>query len=273
MKTNTLTWKLYKLIFLDLWHHQFFHSEMKPQQVAFSDQELASYLSELNIKIEGKDGQKSVDFKEDQPLTLFYADHPSSLDALFIFAFLKKVDPIFVSFLHNVLHFAFLEKRMIPVAAYFKAKQWNLLGMKMKFARSIENLSEKEAQAINKKVVPSVLETLDKGRSVIIFPSGGWGKWQDGIGFVVDKYYQKNPQGKLTLQPLKIKSFREIHSVCHSLCHWLGIRVKGKITIAVGEQYQLPDFAKKHSEIFLITDKKQRAKAIRAYLEEAYRKL
>jgi hypothetical protein len=271
MKTDTLTWKVYKLLFLDIWHHQFFHCKLKPQEVDFTDQELSDYLDELNLSIKGYQGSQEVKFTDKQPVTLFYANHPSTLDALYVYVLLKKVDPFFVSFLHNELHFKFLKKRTIPVAAYFKSQEPNVLGLKMKFAKAIEAMDKDQARRMNKQVSQKAVQKLAQGKSVVIFPSGGWGKWQDGIGFIINQFYEQYPKRELVLQPLKTKSFGEIHSVLHGLLHCMRIKVPGKVRIKVGKKILLSQLLK--NEIPQTNDLKQKAKSIRFYLEDNYKKL
>lgn len=88
----------------------------------------------------------------------------------------------------------------------------------MKLASRLENLNELEAREMNLQVPAKVMEKITLGDDVVIFPSGGWGKWQDGIGFALDMIYQEKPNLALNLQPIKIISFRELHSVVHG---WL----------------------------------------------------
>jgi hypothetical protein len=272
MKTESFAWKVYKLLFLDIWHHQFFHSRLKPQQTDFTEEQLADYLSELNLTVTGYRGNDKINFTKDQPVTLFYASHPSTFDAFYVYALLKKVDPFFVSFIHNQLHFKFLEKRIIPVAAYFKAQEPTLLGAKMKFAKVIEDLDEDQARRINRQVTQKAVQRLANGDSVVIFPSGGWGKWQDGIGFIISQFYEQYPKRELVLQPLKEKSFREIHSVLHGFLHSLGIKVPAQVRIEIGEKHLVSQLMNVET-IKQIKDPKKKSKKIRAYLEKAYQKI
>jgi hypothetical protein len=273
MKTNILSWKVYKFLFLDIWHHQFFHSKIKPQDVDLDRDKLDSYLKQLNLSVIGTDTDdgKEVIFTDEHPATLFYADHPSSLDALYFFTLLRHVNIFFVSFLHNKLHFKFLDKRMIPVASYFKSQQLNPLGMKLRFARRIEDMDEVQAKEMNFQVVPSAVEQLSKGNSVIIFPSGGWGEWQDGIGFIISKFHKKYPNKELIIQPLKMKSFGELQSVFHGVLHMFKIRVKAIVRIEVGRKFSLSKLSKE--AIFNTENEKQQAKSIRAFLEKSYKLL
>lgn len=273
MKTNILAWKIYKFLFLDIWHHQFFHSKIKPQDNDLRGDKLDEYLSELNLSVIGidiKDG-KEVIFTDDHPVTLFYTDHPSSLDALYFYAFLRHVDPYFVSFLHNQLHFKFLSKKIIPVAVYFKSQQLSPLGMKLRFARRIEDMNEVQAKEMNSQVVPNAVEQLSKGNSVIIFPSGGWGEWQDGIGFIISQFHEKYPNKELIIQPLKMKSFGEAHSVIHGYLNMLGIKIKAIVKIMVGHRFLLSKLSKE--VIFQTDNEKQRAKSIRSFLKKSYSQL
>lgn len=272
MRTDTLAWKVYKFIFLDIWHHKFFNSRLKPQEIDFTEEVLLKYFEEINLAVKGYRGVKEVKFTKEQPVTLFYASHPSTLDALYVYALLIKVNPFFVSFVHNELHFKFLKKRTIPVAAYFRAREPSLFGIKMKFARAIEEKNEDQARRINSQISQKVVQQLANGKSVVIFPSGGREKWQDGIGFIISQFYEQYPKRELVLQPLKEKSFGEIHSVLHSLLHSLGVNVFAEIKIEVGEEKLIYDLLN-NSVIKKIKDPKKKAKEIRAYLEKEYQKL
>lgn len=270
MNKDSFSWRIYKLVFLDVWHRKFFNSQIKPQEDFLEGNQLKKYLDELNVQVIGFKEGKQYSFDVNQPPTLFFANHPSTLDALFTYKLLQKVNPYFVSFIHNKYHFKFLEKRMIPVAAFFAAEKINLLGMKMRLAKRLENLNENEAHEINRKVPSEAVKLLSQGKSVVIYPSGGWGRWQDGVGFIIVEYLKQNPGNELILQPLKSKSFREIHQVIHGLMHCLGIKVLAKVKIEVGDQYFISEIGKKFSDI---NDEKSKAKAITICLEEEYKKI
>ncbi|MDH5533167.1 MAG: 1-acyl-sn-glycerol-3-phosphate acyltransferase [Candidatus Pacebacteria bacterium] len=270
MKINSLAWKIYKLIFLDFWHHQFFHSKIRPQDSDLNGDQLDEYLKDLGLLVKGIDinDGKEVIFTDDHPTTLFYADHPSTLDALYFYTLLRHVKPYFVSFIHNKLHFKFLGRKMIPVAAYFKSQQLSPLGMKLRFARRIEDMDEVQAREMNSQVVPIAVEKLSRGESVIIFPSGGWGEWQDGIGFIISQFHQKYPNKELIIQPLKMKSFGEFHSVIHGFLRMLGIKTTAVVQILVGHRFLLSKLSKE--VIFQTENEKQRAKSIRTFLKKTY---
>lgn len=264
-------WSLYRFLFLDLWHRRFFHLKHKPDLVDFTDAQKNEYLQELNLSL------KLVD-KNNQPIdalpktpTLYYGNHPSSLDALFVYFALFKKKPWIVSFIHNQLHFAFLKKHTIPVGAKMAAKKITPLGLKMKLACRLEKLSDDECRQINLGVPAEVAQKLLNGQDVVIFPSGGWGKWQDGIGFAIDLLYQQNRGAKINLQPLKIVSFREVHSVLHGWMHIFGFKIPGVVRLRFGDKKQLNDLDSLGLD--LIADSKMRAKKIRAWLESDYLQL
>lgn len=269
MKKTGWAWELYKLLFLDIWHRRFFNLSIKPQLVDFTEQQKNEYLKSLKIEVLSVDKKnQSLEFFPDSP-TLFYGNHPSSLDALFVHFVLFARRPWFVSFLHNQLHFAFLKNKTIPVSAYFAAQKFTLLGMKMQLARRLENLGEAESKKMNLEVANLVAKKVLQKDDVVIFPSGGWGRWQDGIGFALDIIYEKNPSFKLNLQPLKIVSFRELHSVIHGWLHVLGIKVNGKVKIRFGQTKTLQEMGKQ--SFMKLNDRKMRARAIRSWLEDDYR--
>lgn len=269
MKKTGWAWELYKLLFLDLWHRRFFNLEIKPQEADFSDKQRKDYLNSLNLEVESIGLDKLPLRNLPESPTLFYGNHPSSLDAMFVHFALFSRKPWFVSFLHNQLHFEFLRKRTIPVSAIFAAKKLTPLGMKMKLASRLESLDTDDSRKMNQAVPTLVAEKIFKKEDVVIFPSGGWGKWQDGIGFALDLIYEKNPKFNLNLQPIKIISFRELHSVIHGWLHVLGLKVGGKVKIHFGQTKTLQEMG---AQSFMkMKDKKLRAKAIRAWLEEDYR--
>jgi hypothetical protein len=273
MKKKTLVWKIYKFLFLDFWHRKFFNSEIKPQEEDFSDDKLIEeYFKELNLKVFGFDviKKEKVAFKKQSNPTIFYVNHPSSLDALFVFYFLKRIDPIFISFAHNSLFFKFLESRTIPVAARQRSKVNDLLGMKLKLAAVLEDFDKEQSKTNNKLVVGKAVKQLAAGRSIVIFPSGGFGDWKDGIGFIIGQYYDENPTKDLFLQPLKMTSFGEAKSVYHGMLHTLGIKIKSVVKIKVLPETSLSELNKLN--FFKEKDKKKRAKAIKKYLEDNYKK-
>lgn len=271
MKKTGWAWNIYQLLFLDLWHRRFFNLSLKPQNIDFSKQQKDEYLKSLKIQIESVDqGGRLIENLPPSP-TLFYGDHPSSLDAMWVYFALFGRKLWFVSFLHNQLHFLFLKNRTIPVAAWFAAQKLTPLGIKMRLASRLENLNEVGAKKMNLTVPELVREKIFQGDDVVIFPSGGWGKWQDGIGFALDLIYEKNPNLSLSLQPLKIFSFREIHSVLHGWSHVFGFDIEGKVRIRFGEAKTLSELGKQ--SFMQLKDRKQRAKAIRAWLEKDYQSL
>ncbi len=271
MKKNGWVWEIYKLLFLDLWHRRFFNLSIRPQDTDFSLSEKEEYLQQLNLSIVCVDGKNHQLDRLSASPTLFYGDHPSSLDAMFVYFALFGRKLWFVSFLHNQLHFKFLKSRTIPVASRFAAQKLTPLGMKMRLASRLENLDEKMAREMNFNVPEVVADKVFKKEDVVIFPSGGWGKWQDGIGFALDLIYRKNPSLSLNLQPIKIVSFREIHSVLHGWAQVFGFKVDGVVKIRFGQHKTLAEMGKQG--FMKQKDQKLRAKAIRAWLEEDYRQL
>lgn len=268
MVKKSLKWKIYKLLFLDIYHHKFFNSEVKPQDDYLTEKKFEKYLSDLNLEIIATRNGKEIKFDDDQPVTLFYGDHPSTLDAFFIYYVLRKVDPYFVSYVHNKYHFKFLENRTIPVSEYFASKKINPLGLKLRLA-TMDNYTQEKANWINSQVCHKAVYQLSKGNSVVIFPSGGWGHWHDGIGFIVSQFHEQFPSRKLMLQPFKEKSFGEVHSVVHSILHTIGIKVPGKAIINFGQEI---NSTKIYKEKFKdIEGNKKRAKSIRSYLEKKYK--
>lgn len=268
MKKTGSVWKIYKLIFLDIWHRYFFNLTIKPQDLDFTLEQRDQYLDSLNLSLQLVDGQGQPVKQLPASPTLYYGNHPSSLDSLFYYFSLFAQQPWIVSFLHNQLHFAFLQRRTIPVGAKFIAQKITPLGLKMKLASRLENLSDQACLKMNRAVPKVVVEKLLKGENVAIFPSGGWGEWQDGIGFALDLLLRTKPDLKLTLQPLKIVSFRELHSVLHGWLHVIGVNVAGLVTIKVGQSMTLAEL--KTQPFISLTDPKSRAKAIRAWLEKGY---
>jgi len=274
MKKTGWVWEIYKLLFLDIWHRRFFNlpiQTLQPQSADFSLKEKEEYLKQLNLYISCLDEKNHQIDKLPTSPTLFYGDHPSSLDAMFVYFALFGRKLWFVSFLYNQLHFKFLKNRTVPVASRFAAQKITPLGMKMKLSSRLENLDEKMAREMNLQVPEVVADKIFKKEDVVIFPSGGWGKWQDGIGFALDLIYEKNPNFNLNLQPIKIVSFREIHSVLHGWAQFFGFKVGGVIKIRFGQNKTLTEMGKQ--SFMKLKDRKQRAKAIRAWLEEDYRQL
>lgn len=269
MKKKGWVWKLYRLLFLDIWHRRFFNLPLNPEITNFSDQQKNQYIGALNLKI------KAIDLFN-QPLsrlpktpTLYYGNHPSSLDALFVYFVLFSKKPWFVSYLHNMLHFKFLSKKTIPVGASFVSQNFSPLGLKMKLACRLENMSDDECRTMNRSVPSLVAEKLLAGEDVVIFPSGGWGNWQNGIGFALNEVYEKKPNFDLRLQPIKIISFREIHSVIHGWLHIIGIKIPGTVKVKFGPAKNLSDL---NEQIFMKNEEvKDKAKGIRKWLEEDYR--
>lgn len=271
MKNQGWVWRVYKFIFLDFWHRRFFHLPIEPRTVDFSAKQKDEYLKSLNLKITLLDKDRSLLKNLPPTPTLYYGDHPSTLDALFVYFALFSKQPWTVSFLHNKLHLAFLKNRTIPVGARFTAQEPTPLGLKMKLACRLEDLSAEECLAMNRAVPEVVTDKLLSGQDVVIFPSGGWGDWQDGIGYALDNLYQKQPNFQLTIQPFKLISFRELHAVLHGWLHILGWRVKGEVKIKFGQSHDLKQI--KNLPAMKSSDKKSRAKAIRAWLENDYRNL
>lgn len=264
-------WLFYRFLFLDLWHRRFFHLQHKPDLVDFTSTQKDEYLQELNLSLKLVDKNSQLINELPKSPTLYYGNHPSSLDALFVYFALFKKKPWIVSFIHNQLHFSFLKKRTIPVGAKLAAKKITPLGLKMKLACRLEKLSDEECRQINLGVPAEVVQKLLKGQDVVIFPSGGWGKWQDGIGFAIDLLYQQNQNAKINLQPLKIVSFREAHSVLHGWLHIFGFKIPGVVKIKLGDKKKIKDLSL--LDLDSIADSKIRAKKIRSWLEADYQRL
>lgn len=158
---------------------------------------------------------------------------------------------------------------MIPVGARFAARKFTPLGLKMKLAQRLENLSETECRSLNQAVPETIAQKLLNRESVVIFPSGGWGRWQDGLGFALDLVAQQNPDFQLTLQPVRIIDFGELRSVVHSWLHIFGWRADGVVKVKLGQPKTLSELTKQ--SFMNSADQKTRAKAIRAWLEADYR--
>lgn len=109
MKKTGWVWIFYKLIFLDFWHRRFFNVQIKPQDLDFGNQQKVEYLNLLGLKINLLDSANQPLGNLPSSPTLFYGDHPSSLDAMYVYFALFGRRLWFVSFLHNQLHFKFLK--------------------------------------------------------------------------------------------------------------------------------------------------------------------
>jgi hypothetical protein len=268
MKKEGIVWKIYRLLFLDIWHRRFFNLPVNPEHVDFTKRQKDTYLSLLNLQIKVVNYLNQPVVSLPKTPTLYYGNHPSSLDALFTYFVLLEKRPWFVSYLHNMLHFKFLSSRTIPVGARFVSKNLTPLGLKMKLASRLENMSDDECRVMNRLVPNLVAKKLLAGEDVVIFPSGGWGNWQDGIGFALNEVYQKNPDFDLRLQPIKIISFREIHSVIHGWLHIFAIKIPGTIKVKFGKTKKLSDL---NGQVFMRNEEtKNKAKGIRKWLEDDY---
>jgi len=268
MKQNFWRW-LYKFIFLDIVHGGFFHQKEKPDfSTATSTNDLKSFFKEIGIEI-FLDKKKS---KEDlsNTSTLIYSNHPTSFDPLMIVVAenLEKVK--IVSVLVNKLFFPFYEDRIIPVASTCTTPRLSPGVLQTRVAEKAENFTKDEAEKTNHTVPELAVQSLVQKTPVLIFPPGATNQWHDGIGFIVDEFVRKNPTKKLNFQPLHVSGTTTVGMLWHGWKSLFGFKKPLQMKITRGKNFDL-SFLKKE-KLLDIEDKKTRAKAIRAFLEEKYSK-
>lgn len=257
---------IYKVFFLNFLFRNYFQQGFSFDENFLSIYQMKKYFKKVGINI----NLNEADNKNRSTPTIYYSNHPTFLDPLFVTYVEQTFDASFVAFSFNQFVFPFLKDNLIPVATRPKIKGVNpLIYLMLKLIKKIENFDQDEISKINKKVVPLVTKSLSKKKPVLMFPTSVGKYWQDGMGFIVNDFVKNQSEKKLLFKPIFIEGVSAPQLVIHGWKRILGIKTELEIKVVRGKVFDLTEL--KENNLFLIENSKKRAKAIKKFLEKKYR--
>jgi len=214
-------WAIYKLFFLD-GLFSFYFKKHNLGQVKTSRE----YWQDLGIEIEA-----NLDRQLPESVIL-YANHKSWFDPLFIAAIVDKKWKVVATNI-NTRVFEKWSAQMIGVPSQSLVKVGVPAWPKHWLAAQVENFNQDGMKQTRRRVVEQATAHLEEKGSIMIFPTGGSGKWAHGLANLAIGI--RDVDVKPNFWPVKISGVSEWQLIQHGWKKLLGLNSQVKVELKFGQ--------------------------------------